>query len=118
MSGLGSRVLMTHRCTTMRQHDLATDDDSWGQGDASWSDLLTDQPCLGWFVSEQLVIMPGELVGVVARHLALPLGSDVARTDRMGDVTYRGDVVMEGPMTIDELITWPDRIELVLRRAD
>ena len=53
-----------------------------------------------------------------ARHLALPLGTDVLLTDRVGDVTYRGAVIFEGPQTIDELITWPDRIELVLRRAD
>lgn len=114
MTALGSRVTMQHLCTVQRNAGAS---DSWGGQDQNWQDHLTDQACLGWFTSEQLVIAPGELAGVASRRLALPLGTDVLETDRIGDVTYRGAVVLDGPHTIDEIITWSDRIELVLRRA-
>lgn len=115
MTALGSRVSMTHLCTTQRR---AAGTDSWGQASGTWTDHLTNQVCRAWFVSESLSIMPGEIAGVTTRHLALPLGTDILETDRVTDVTYRGAVIFEGAHTIDQLITWPDRIELVLRRAD
>lgn len=114
MTALGSRVAMSHRCTTQRR---AAGTDSWGQGSGAWTDHLTAEPCRGWEVSNQLVIAPGEIAPVMQRKLALPLGTDILDTDRVGDVTYRGAVVMEGPMTIDDMTIFRDRIELTLRRS-
>lgn len=115
MTALGSRVSMLHLCTTQRR---AAGTDPWGQGNGTWTNHLTNQVCRGWFVSESLSIQPQEIAGIVTRHLALPLGTDILETDRVTDITYRGNVIFDGAHTIDELVIWPDRIELVLRRAD
>lgn len=114
MTALGSRVAMRHRVTTQRQ---AAGSNSWGQPSGNWTNNLTNQPCRCWDVSAQLVIAPGEIAPVQQRKLALPLGTDILDTDRIGDVTYRGAVVFEGPMTIDQLDVMADRIELTLRRS-
>lgn len=114
MSGLSSRVSMTHRCSVDR---LGGSANSWG-ADVSYESHLTDLNCRGWFLSEQVVIQPGEIVAVTARHLAVPLGTDIVESDRIGDVTYRGSVIFDGPHVIDDIVTWPDRLELILRRAD
>lgn len=107
---------MTHRCTILRSSGVA---DSWGQEDSDYTPLVTGQVCRAWFASEQLVIAAGELAGVTTRHLALPVGTDVTEDDRIGDVAdLYGRIVFDGIHTIDELVQWPDRVELILRRAD
>lgn len=112
MTALGSRVAMTHRCTVQR---LSGSANTWG-ADVSWEDHLTDQPCRAWEVSSTAGIRPGELTDVMIRKLALPSGTDVTTADRILDVTFRGDVVFDGPQAIDDVQWWPDRIEATLRR--
>lgn len=115
MTALGSRVSMRHRCKTQRRTGSGIN--SWGQDSDAWADYLLNQPCRAWYASGQLVIAGGELATVDARHLAFPLGTDILQTDRIGDVTYRGAVILDGFQTIDDLIVWSDRIEVVLRRS-
>jgi hypothetical protein len=115
LTALGSRVSMRHRCKTQRR--TGAGHDSWGQDSDAWVDYLTNLPCRAWDVSGQLVITAGELATVDSRHLAFPLGTDILQTDRIGDVTYRGAVILNGYQTIDDLTIWPDRIEVTLRRS-
>lgn len=112
MTALGSRVTMTHRCTIQR---LTGDANSWG-ADVSWEDHLTDQPCRAWETSSKLSDRPGEIVDVMSRKIALPSGTDITTADRVGNVTYRGTVIFDGPQTIDDVQWWPDRVEATLRR--
>lgn len=113
MSALGSRVSMTHRCTILRNAGASN---SWGGKDAAWQTHLSDQPCRAWYVNESPLVAPAEVVAVGTYRLALPAGTDVTVDDRVGPVTLRGATVMPGPYyRIDNIVHWPDWVELVLR---
>jgi hypothetical protein len=105
---------MRHLATILRNTGASN---SWGQKDAGWTAVHTNVMCRAWPVSNQVVIAPGEIADVEAFHLAFPLGTDVLQTDRIGDVTYRGTVILNGYMYIDDLTIWDDRLEVVLRRS-
>lgn len=120
MTGVSSRVLLTHLCTIERNQGGT---DSHGGQISDFQPYLTDQPCRGWVATGKDVVKPaggarpGEFVTLEERHLMLPLGTDVTERDRIGDVTYRGDVVLDGPHIVEAVLRFDDRLELLLRRV-
>lgn len=50
-----------------------------------------------------------KVVELSSRQVALPLTADVTEDDRIVDLTDRlGNPVVDGPMRIDEVLTYPD----------
>lgn len=114
MSLVGTRLSLTHRCTIERNESVG---DAYGNpGSPSWADHLVDMPCRAWDRAARGAVDATTVAVVEDRRMIVPLGTDVLETDRVGDITYRGAVILKGPMLINALLTYPDRLELVLTR--
>jgi hypothetical protein len=114
MSLVSTRLSLTHRCSIERNEEV---DDQYGNpGAAAWVDHLTDLPCRAWDRAARGAVDATTIAVVEDRRMMVPLGTDVLDSDRVGDVTYRGDLILKGPMLINALLTYPDRLELVLTR--
>lgn len=122
MSVLSSRVSLTHRLTVQRDQSLTGTDDGWGNPDVpNFVDYLTDVPCRAWTAAGP---RPGtENVGVAAVvvdtgiRAHVPLGTDVTEKDRVASISHRGAVIFPGPLDVEAVLTYPDHLELVLRRV-
>ena len=115
MSLVATRISLTHRCSIQRNG--ATLDQFGNPTAPSWTDLLTDLPCRAWDRAAREVVDATTTVVVEDRRLIVALGTDVLATDRIGDVSLRGAVVFAGPMLVNAVLPYPDRLELVLTRV-
>jgi len=114
MSLASSRVSLIHRCSILRNEGEL---DSWGGKSASWADHLTDVPCRAWAAAGQMITAQTvEILSMMDVKVILPLGTDVVESDFVGDVTWRGDTMFDGPMEIQAILRFKDRIELALKR--
>lgn len=113
---VASRAWLVHLCTIQRNQGTT---DSHGGKAQDWQDHLTAQACRGWVQSGSDVVERKEqaTVALQERRLMLPLGTDVTQLDRVGDVTYRGATVLDGPHIIEAVLTYVDRLELLLRKV-
>lgn len=116
MSLVSSRVSLTHRCTVRRNENATID--PWGSPDLpGWVDIHVDQVCRGWTTAGREAIHDTTTVVVEDRRLTMLLDADVTQLDQIGDVTYRGALVLDGPMRIDAIVRYADRLELILTRV-
>lgn len=117
MSLVSSRLSLTHRCTVERDANLGQVDADGYPLTPDWQTSLTDQPCRLWATSgRETVTDKTTLVVVEDLRLLLPLGTVVLVTDRLGDVTYRGDTILAGPTSIRGVLHHQDHTEIVLTR--
>lgn len=122
MTVLSSRVSLTHRMTIQRDQSLTGTDDGWGGPDLpAWADHLVDVPCRAWTATGPRpggeTVQAAAVVAVDDRRAHVPLGTDVTETDRVTEVTHRGVVILDGPMDVETVLTYPDHLELVLRKV-
>jgi hypothetical protein len=109
-----TRIAFVHRCTIER--DRATTDD-WGQpGTPDWEGNVADLPCYAWVTGGREPVGQERTVVVVDLRVLLPLGTDVTESDRIGDITERGDVIFPGPHGIEAVLRQRDHLELILVR--
>lgn len=114
MSLTKSRIAFDHRCTIERGSATA---DDWGQpGDPTWGANAADVHCHAWVTGGREPTSPDRTVVVVDMRLLLPLDTDVSESDRIGDITERGDVIFEGPHGIEAVLRQRDHFELILQR--
>jgi len=114
MTLASSRVSLIHRCSILRNEGHAN---SWGALTASWADHLTDVPCRIWQTAGTMVVAQTvEILSVEDIRIVLPLGTDIVESDFIGDVTYRGETIFDGPMEIQAIVRYPDRLEIPLKR--
>jgi head-tail adaptor len=114
VSLVASRISLNQLCTIQRN---VGEDDAWGNPSVDWEDHLVDQPCRAWTDAGREAVSATETVVIEDRRLVLALGTDVTEADRISSVIYRGETVFEGPMGIEAVLTYPDRLELVLTRV-
>jgi len=117
MSLFSSRVGLIHRTTVQRDASVAGTPNDWGTPQApDWQNHLTDVPCLGWTNTGREQIDATTSVVVEDMRCIVPLGTDVSELDRLSDVTYRGEVVISGPVGVRAVVVRRDHLELVLVR--
>ena len=108
---------MRHRCTIQRDASAAGPRTGWNQdGDPNWQTHLSDVPCRAWTESADEPVGDRRTAVYEGRRLALPLGTDVTESDRIAQVTERGQVRFEGPMSIEGIQRYSDHLELALER--
>ena len=118
MSKGNARGRMVHRATIQR--NTTTNTDAHGQPELpSWS-AGTSTACYAWQDKMTEVIDVNKTAIVDRLRAMLPKGTDVTRTDRIGDILDRaGATLFDGPFVIDgdpEYRT--THIELSLRQVD
>lgn len=114
MSLSSSRVGYRHRCTIQR--DSATVDD-WGDSSGpGWANHLTDVPCRAW-TNGGAEPVDDEVVAVIEdRRISMSLGTDITEKDQVVSVTERGDVIFDGPMTVEAVLRHTDHLEVLVKR--
>jgi hypothetical protein len=117
MSLLASRVGMRHRCKIERDASSEGVRTGWNQNaDPDWGLHLDDVPCRAWTESASEPVADRQTAAYEGRRLALPLGTNVTESDRIAEVRERGEVIFEGPMSIEGVQRFPDHLELSLER--
>lgn len=116
MSLVSSRLSLIHRVTVERDDNiLMSPGDGWGNPQPpDWDDHLTDLPCRIWTQAGREAVDATTFVVVEDMRLVVELGTDVTEHDRLGDVTYRGDTIITGPIGIRAVLHNQDHLELVL----
>lgn len=115
MSSIGARVGLIYFCDILRN---SGSDNSWGSPDASWTADASYVPCRAWTTGESLAPSDDRIISTSSRFIILPLGTDVTELDRIGNVYLRDrSVLWPAAHLIDEVVEWPDRLELTLRKA-
>lgn len=116
MSLVSSRVSLLHRTTVERDANAGTSD-GWGQAQpADWQAHLSDLPCRVWTRAGREQIDAATSIVAEDMRLVVELGTDVTEQDRLGDVTYRGDTIVAGPISIRAVVARKDHVELFLER--
>lgn len=114
MSLVSTGLALTHRTTIERDGSAGTDD--WGTPDVpDWQPHQTDLPCRLWAVTGREDV-DGGVHTVESLRMIVPLGTDVTVRDRIGDVTSRGVIVANGPLSIRAILPRKDHLDLVLAR--
>lgn len=115
MSSIGARVGLIHFCDIMVNHGGTN---SWGDADASWEVDASYVPCRAWTGSENLIGEDDKILTLATRYVILPLGTTIDETYRIGNVYLRDrSVLWDDAHSIDEVVTWPDRLEVSMRKA-
>lgn len=115
MSSIGARVGLIHFCDILRNDGAAN---SWGSVDASWVVDASYVPCRAWSGGESLDSGDDKIHSMATRFVILPLGTDITELDRIGNIYLRDrSVLWAEHHAIDEVVIWPDRLEVTLRKA-
>lgn len=123
MTLASTRTSLIHRLTVQRDDSLAAEPNAWGNPSTpDWQDHLADVPCRAWTAVGNSFhdigsVKPSSLVVIEDRRAMVPLGTDIVETDRVLTITYRGQEIFDGPMTVWAVLDYPDHLELVLRRV-
>lgn len=116
MGLVSSRLSLTHRATIQRDSSIGTAD-TWGTPSApSFQDHLTDLPCRVQTTAGREAVDASTLVVVEDMRLLVTVDTDVTEQDRVSVVTYRGDAIVAGPVSIRAVLRHQDHLELVLVR--
>lgn len=112
MSITSTRLALTHRTTIQRSE---AEDDPWGQpGIPDWQDLETDVPCRAWILTGREQVSADRQIVVNDMRCLLPVDTDIVETDRLGDITERGEVIFEGPFGVEAVMRQRDHLEVML----
>ncbi len=124
MSLVSSRVALIHRTTVLRK---SGEKNGWGhdkKSDDDYSPHIEDLACRGWVFQSRQVIedtpasAASRAVAVVEdRRVIVKESTDVRVGDRIGDISYRGRMFVDGPMDVTALIHRDGYLELALRRV-
>lgn len=112
---MSSRGAMRYRATIER---AALTADAGGSPARSWEPLATGVPCWAWLKSSQgatLKAEGGKTVVVDARHITVPIGTDVRVGDRVTVLNRRQTRVVFAAMLIDGMAERPDHLLLMAR---
>jgi hypothetical protein len=116
MSLLTSRIGFRHRCVVQRDDNAATDD-GWGNPQTpDWQDHLTDVPCRVVVDAGREPVDSDRTVVLVDMRLLVPLDTDVTESDRVSEITERGDDYVDAPLVIEAILRRRTHLELALRR--
>lgn len=111
MSTTSTRLALTH-CTTIERNEGT--DDPFGGETAGWEALGEDVECRAWINTGREQVSGERTLVVNDMRCLLPLGTDVSESDRLGDITERGEVIFPGPFGIEAVMRQRDHIELML----
>lgn len=115
MSLASTRLSLIHSAVVQR---AATTTDSWGNtgGSPVWSNHFSALPCRLWAAAGREAVDAATVTVVEDLRMIVALGTDVTERDRLGDVSYRGTVILPGPTSIRAVLHNADHLELVLVR--
>jgi hypothetical protein len=110
--------ILTHSCTIQRDANAGTADAFGQPNPPSWQNHLASLPCRTQAAAGREAVANTTTVVVIEDvRLVVQSGTDVTEADRVSSVTYRGDEIQAGPLTIRAKLVHQDHIELVLVRA-
>lgn len=116
---MGARQKMTMRCTIQRNAG-ATDD--WGGTTPDWQTHLADVPCYAYIqgrAAGREQVTEDRAVFLEDRRVLMPLDTDVTVAHRILQITDRqGQVLYDGPMTIDAVTRRRDHLQLAVEDID
>jgi hypothetical protein len=110
---LGSRVSMTHVCSTLRNQGVV---DEWGGSSTNFVEYLADVACRAWTSAAREPVDVDRTVTVEDLRMAVPTGTDITENDLVGDITERGATIFPGPMTVEAVLHYSTHLEVVLAR--
>lgn len=116
MSLISSRLSLKHRVTFQRDASIGTTDSWGGPNVPAFADHLVDVPCRVWTSAGHEAVNATTAVVVEDMRLLVALDTDVTEQDRVSAVTYRGDSIVAGPVSIRAVMRHQDHLELVLVR--
>lgn len=108
---------MRQRCTIERNQGGT--DGHGAKTSANWQPHLTDVACCAYYMTGKLQQQPEQTEGIADLRLLLPVGTDIERTDRIGQIADRlGAVVHQGPLAIQGPIgRRADHLQLAIRQV-
>jgi len=113
---MSARQRMTMRCTTQRNAE--TDTDGYGlPATPDDDDYLTDLACFVWYTkggSRRTKVEDKTTLTLDTAHMICPSGTDVLKSDRIGEVRDRLGAQLFGAFTIDSIHRRSDHFELLL----
>lgn len=119
MSLIASRLSLIHRATIQRDQNAGTIGTDGFPETPDWQDHLTGLPCRLWATAGRETVTDRTTVVVVEDlRLFCTVDTDVTTADRLGDVTWRGDTILAGPVSIRAVLRHLDHLELILVRVD
>ena len=115
MSLISTGLPLVHRATVQR--DASTGIDAMGNKDVpDWQTHISDLPCFYWATAGSEMTDATTQVVLQDMRLLVKLGTDVTEKDRIGDITNRGDVIVNGSIGIRAVLAHEDHLELILVR--
>lgn len=119
MSLVSTRLSLTHAATVERDSNAGQTDSDGYPLPPDWQIHLSWLPCRLWATAGRETVTDTTTVVVVEDlRLIVTADTDVVETDRVGDVTFRGDTILSGPVQIRAVLRHADHLELVLVRID
>lgn len=116
MSLMSIRLALIHRCTIQRNTN-STPGDWGGDGPATFEDNLTDLRCRLGTTGGRERVEDATFVAVEDMRLIVEVGTDVTTEDIISEVTFRGETIMEGPVSIRAVLPHQDHLELLLEKV-
>ena len=108
--------MLIHETTVQRDANVDTLNAAGAQESPDWGDHITDLRCRAWTATGREVEEPTTSIEAQDMRAIVELGTDVTERDRLGDVTYRGDTIISGPLGVRAVIQRKDHLELLLTR--
>lgn len=119
MSLVSSRLSLTHAASVERDGNAGQTDSDGYPLSPDWQTHLAAQPCRLWATAGREVVADTTTVVVVEDlRLIVTVETDIDETDRIASVSYRGDTILAGPVSIRAVLRHQDHLELVLVRID
>lgn len=95
------------------ERDVAAGDDPWGDRPVPEWQAQPALPCWWWTIPNTDVIDENKEVGLNRVRIGVPLSASVLRTDRVGAIRdRRGNIQLEGPMIIRDLLRKRTHLEI------
>lgn len=118
MSTTATRLSLTHRCTIERDANAATTNARGNPNPPDWQPAATNVACRYYVTAGRERAENISTVVVEDMRLLVTKDTDVTERDRIGDITDRGTVVVDGPVSIRAILRRRDFLELVLVHID
>lgn len=113
---MSARQAMRQRADIER--DASGSDDWGGQGSPDWQPHLAGVPCHFWTAQGRAVVNGQETAVIEDLRLLLPLGTDIASTDRIGRITDRlGVPIVDGPLLVEAVVQRADHLVALVKEV-